>query len=199
MESQAFVQSIFDLSSSEFGIINIDEKELEFTSGTFEEKFGYSRKELAAFSKNKFFDITHPEDISKAEKKFQELEKSDPGEIVETLLRMRKSTGEYVWVLGRHTVFVRKEDGSPKKLASVLDDVNKLVEMESKLGELESQIVNKRCHTREDIVLLLSHMIGITSLIDRTDFKSDFHANVFGYLSDMIKRANKSIAESEVP
>ncbi len=135
---------------------------------------GYRLAELSPISIETWTDLTHPEDLKKAQQLLQQ-HFSGESENFEADYRMRHKDGHWVWVHSRGKVTHWEADGSPMWMFGTHMDVTERVEASRKLQSSQAKYQRLVDNVGEKFIIY-SHR-GIDGEVT---FVSDGVSNVFG-------------------
>ncbi len=144
------------------------------------EIIGYNLSELAPISIETWTNLTHPDDLKKAQKKLQ-AHFDGKAEDFEADFRMRHKNGHWVWVHSRGKVTHWEADGSPMWMFGTHMDVTERVEASRKLQASQAKYQRLVDNVGEKFIIY-SHR----GLDGEVTFVSDGVANVFGIGRDDI-------------
>ncbi|MBL8165725.1 MAG: PAS domain S-box protein, partial [Anaerolineae bacterium] len=104
------------------------------------EQLGYSAEEIAAMGQNHEMDaLLHPDDQTRLGDLVMQLVQAAPGDIVETVFRMRHKDGSWHWINIREIVFDKTPDGLPRQLLGLARDVTERIQGEALQQENEKR------------------------------------------------------------
>lgn len=107
-----------------------------FFSARWAEMLGYTLPEISPFTNQTWNDLSHPDDLKKAESL---MEKHFSGKLdyYDCHVRMKHKDGRWIWTLHRGKVISWTEDGKPLLMSGTLQDINdhKLAEEALKTSE----------------------------------------------------------------
>jgi PAS domain S-box-containing protein len=136
----------------------------------WDRRMGYSDGEVDETMKD-IQSYVHPEDL---ERTINDLKAFIAGkkDIYETECRLRKKSGEYIWVVSRGTAIEYDEDGKPFRLAGVNIDITERKEKEAFIKERENEY--KKLFKESERRSLLNRLLFNCSntILDSKDFKT---------------------------
>lgn len=191
----AFIKSLYRASHVAFGSVDMLNEEILYSSGHVEKMLGYSSEELAGQTANNFESLVHPEDVALNQQARQNLINSKEGEVIEYILRVRKSDGSYLHMLIRDIVFERNEEKIPTKYSTIIQDVTMMAELESELArkvEALGEISYKNSHQLRAPV---ANIIGLVDLLKRDNFKTEYNEKIVRHLEETVKKLDQIIHE----
>jgi len=156
---------------------------------------GLSNQELSRFSGEELRNLIHPEDIQILERANKELLTSKDDRLVQSTIRMRHSSGKYVWIHSRRMVFERDENHIAVKFGGVHEEITELknleLELERKVQQLEEVSYRNSHELRTPVVSIL----GLLDLIDEKSFNSEFDKLVLLHLRKTVVKLDQVIHE----
>ncbi len=191
--SLAFVKSLIYASPVAFGSIDMVNDQIIYSSGKAEELLGYSATELKQLSNHNFRSIVHPEDIEISANALRRLQESNEGEIVESIFRVRKATGEYIHLLVRDIVFERNQAHIPTKFTTIVQDISHTVDLERQLAEKVAALKEISFKNSHDLRAPVANIIGLVDLLKTHNFKTEFTERIFRYLEETVKKLDDVI------
>jgi len=138
------------------------------------EMLGYELKDIEQ-NADSFFNIIHPEDKNRVEKKLDRYLKNEDKEY-SIEFRARCKSGKYKWILTKGKIFKKDEDGNPVRMAGTHLDINKI-----KTTELKRQRQLRR--------FLESVIEIISDIIERRDHYTSGHQERVAELAAAIARS----------
>ena len=193
--SFAFIKSLFKASPVGFGSIDIANDEVIYSSGYAEKLLGYSSEELKNLSKRNFKSIVHPDDFTFSENAISRLMKSEEGEIIESVLRIRKKDDSYVHLLVRDIAFERDENRIPTKFSTIIQDISETVELEKLLSEKVEALKKISFKNSHEVRAPVASIIALVDLLRPQNFKSEYTEKIFRCLEDTVKKLDDIIRE----
>lgn len=193
--SFAFIKSLYKASPVAFGSMDIANEEIIYSSGHAEALLGYSSEEFKLLSKQNFKSIVHPEDLAASEEALGRLMQSSDGEIVEVVLRIRKSDGTYIHLLVRDIVFERDSENVPTKFSSIVQDVSHTVELERELSEKVKALKEISYKNSHEVRAPVANIIALVDLLKPQNFKTSYTEKIFRYLEETVKKLDDIIRE----
>jgi diguanylate cyclase (GGDEF)-like protein/PAS domain S-box-containing protein len=108
-----------------------------FYSTTWARMLGYTRSELPATS-DLWLNLTHPDDRDRALASGEQ-HLAGLTEIIETELRLRHKSGEWIWVLDRGGVVERDAEGRPLRMVGVQTNITRQKAAEQALEQVNAR------------------------------------------------------------
>ncbi len=133
-----------------------------FFSKKWLDMLGYSRSDIKTY--DDWLSIIHPEDLPRVIEDIRAHTYDRNGEHLVCEYRLRKKSGEYIWVLGRGKAFVDK-DGKPIRLSMMSMDIDEKKAADKKLKELVAKELAKnerkrRLLIQQNKMAAMGEMIG---------------------------------------
>ena len=196
-ETENFIQSIINISPLEYEAFDLLKNSLTYSSGLAEKLTGYTREELIKLSRDHFQALIHFDDREKVAANFQRLKQSSPGEIIETICRVKKADGSYMWVRTREQVYERDEQGRAWKIASVAEDVSEKMALEQKLEETVALLEKISYKNSHDVRGPVASILGLIHLISNENFVGEYDRMIIGHLKRSVSKLDSIIWEIE--
>lgn len=191
--TKKFLYSIYRSAPTHFGAIDLCNKELIFSSGLAEKLLGYTGEEVNRYAKDDFKEIIHPDDLPKQERLFEQLQKSEDGEVVRSILRVKSHDGSYLHFQVNDMVYERRGDGTPTKYSTVIEDVTEEAKAKEKLAEackIIREIKHKNSH---ELRAPVANMISIVNLMKEEHFHNDYQRELIHYLGVTVEKLDEII------
>ena len=149
-EEQYFVKKVTETTPDIITVFDLEKKSNVYGNRELTEVLGYSSEEMEELRKDPQFIIKmiHPEDIGLAVKFLNDYREYTGTEAREVEYRVRKNTGQFIWVSARYHVFRRDGKGRPVQIIGITRDVN-----DKKIADEELKQANFKLHeTNEELV-----------------------------------------------
>jgi PAS domain S-box-containing protein len=160
MESQRFVNRITDTTPNIIYLFDLAENRLVYINDRVRDILGYSPEGI---KKLKFTELAPPAAREVLKLRKERFSESSDGDIIESEYQMKNSRGELRWFYSRDVVFNKTDDGQPKLILGMAQDIS-----ERKITEEE--IRNSRQQLRE----LLAHQQSVRE-DERTRISREIH------------------------
>ncbi|GAB4284243.1 MAG: hypothetical protein Fur0025_14830 [Oscillatoriaceae cyanobacterium] len=139
-ESQRWLKQIADTSPSVLYLYDLVEHRNIYVNPAISTVLGFTPEEIQALGDDFIRTFIHPDDFASAINYFQRLEKSQDGEILENLYRMRNRQGEWRWLFSRDTGFNRDANGRVRQILGVAQDITDRINAEKSLEQLNQEL-----------------------------------------------------------
>ncbi|MEB3227226.1 MAG: PAS domain-containing protein [Synechocystis sp.] len=129
-ESQAFIQGITDASPDVLYVFDLQTYRNIYINHQSTQALGYSPEEIQVMGDHFLAILLHPEDVDRVLKHFEQVQRAQPGMVLEIECRLRTKDGHWRWFMGRTTSFKRNGAGEVEQIVGVAQDITqrKLVE-----------------------------------------------------------------------
>lgn len=189
-----FIKSILRSSPVYYGAIDLRDNKLIY-SDDFNNLLSYSKEKMQKFASRSFEDIVHIEDLSKLRKARKELLKSKPGEVIKTIVRIKRSDGKYLDIQLNYAIYEWDTNGEPIKSSTVAEDITNEADLKKSLKEKLKIIDKVNYKNSHDLRGPVSSLMGLLELIDASSFKSEYHHEVFLCLKKTVQKLDTIIHE----
>ena len=122
-ESNQFVESIADQSTSIIFVFDLDTMANVYSNRNVAEFLGYSVAEVQAMGSDLLSVMLHPDDLPLVQSHFAQFAGKADGEVVELEYRAQHVSGEWRWIWNRETIFKRHADGAPWQILGTAHDI----------------------------------------------------------------------------
>ncbi|WP_017731024.1 PAS domain-containing protein [Nafulsella turpanensis] len=149
-EEQYFVQKVTETTPDIISVFDLEKRANIYGNRELTQVLGYSAEEMEELRKDPLFlpKMIHPEDMQNATQFLKEYREYTGTEAREVEYRIRRNTGEYIWVSARYHVFRRDAKGFPIQIIGITRDIN-----EKKKADEELKQTNFKLHeTNEELV-----------------------------------------------
>lgn len=128
-----FLNQILDTAPNFVFLVDLQSSKLLYANHTFASFLGYTSGRQEDLNLSIVERIMHPEDLQAYQERFNRLQSSDEGEVVETELRLRDVNDDWRWFHCRATVFSRDQDGQPLQCLFTSQDITRRRRLEEQL------------------------------------------------------------------
>lgn len=190
-----FVRSIFKSSPVYYGAVDIKSNELIYSSDLAKTILHYSKEQMQEFARKDFEKILHPDDLPKLKNAKQKLIESADGEVIKTIVRMKRSDGKYLHIQLNDTVYERDDKSVPVKFSTVAEDITAEAGLKEELEKYLTIIEKVNYKNSHALRGPVSSLMGLTNLIDVTSFKSEYHHKILICLKKTVGKLDSIIHE----
>lgn len=131
--NQTLLNAVIDANSIGTWILNLQTRTLEINEN-WAKILGYTLRELMPVDMDTWQNLTHPDDLKKCLKMFEEYDKGLIN-YYESPIRMKHKKGEWVWIRTRGSITTRTEDGKAEFSLGTHLDINAQMIAEANLKE----------------------------------------------------------------
>ncbi|MBD2039674.1 diguanylate cyclase domain-containing protein [Microcoleus sp. FACHB-672] len=121
--SQHFIQKMADAIPYLMYIYDLVEQQNVYANHQITGILGYTPEEVQEMGQALFFNLMHPEDLTRLPAHQGKLIMMQDGEVMELEYRMKHRSGEWRWLRGRELVFSRTDEGVPKQILGTAQDI----------------------------------------------------------------------------
>ncbi len=107
-----------------------------FVNQGIESILGYAARDTQVPGNAIMQENIHPDDYLKVEWHKEQLQLAEDGAVIEMEFRMRHADGEWRWLHGRDTVFLRDDDGVPVQILGIAQDITQRKRLEQEVLEI---------------------------------------------------------------
>lgn len=190
-----FIRSVIHVAHVDFSSYDLKNHALVYSSGLAAELLGYSEEEMFHFSENYNDEILHPDDLDRMHKKWEELQSSSPGQIVEAIARYRRKNGGYIWGYTRKMVSDWDNDGKPIKVTTVAQDITELVSIQSELEERVAQLEKISFLNAHELRGPVASILGLTNLMSREGMIGEYYSEMLNHLTRTVTKLDGVVTE----
>ncbi|MGK4569324.1 PAS domain-containing protein [Flavobacterium sp. 3HN19-14] len=115
------LRGISETSADILYIMNINTRQLRFTTRNIAKDLGYSEEEIAHMNEP-LFDVMHEQDIPAMQLHIENMKTAKPGEVREIEYRLRYADGTLRFYRDRNTVYKTDPDGTPIEKLGISQD-----------------------------------------------------------------------------
>lgn len=190
-----FLHSLFEVTHVEFQTYDILNHKLLFSSGVVQQLLGYTPDEYLDLSQDFYKNILYPEDLKTVQDTIANLLQAKNGQIVEMTVRLRKRSGDYIWVYSRQMIYEKNPVNHICTIIREVEDVTKLVELQE---ELKAKVDQLKIVSYKNSHLLRSPVVSIIGLVDLVEehgITSEHNRQILYYLKEAIIKLDEVIHE----
>lgn len=190
-----FLHSLFEVTHVEFQTYDILNHKLLFSSGVVQQLLGYTPDEYLKLSEDFYKNILYPDDLKIVEATVEKLLQAKNGQIVEMTIRLRKHSGDYIWVYSRQMIYEKNPVNHICTIIREVEDVTQLVELQQ---ELKAKVDQLKIVSYKNSHLLRSpvaSIIGLVDLVEEHGITSEHNRQILYYLKEAIIKLDEVIHE----
>ncbi len=129
-ERQHLLQKILDTEPGTLYIYDLDERKNVYVNRHWLSAFGYTAEETQAMGEDLSVLLFHPDDLPRIAEHHENWRQSGEGEIRALQFRVRSKAGEWRWLDGRETPFLRTESGDVHQILGIAYDITDQIRMQ---------------------------------------------------------------------
>ena len=190
-----FIKSVIDVSHVDFSSFDLKNHALVYSSGLARRLLGYSEEEMKSFAEDFNRQIIHPDDLPVVEDKLQEILESEPGQIIETIVRYKRKDGRYIWGYTRKIVSERDAQGAPLKVTTVAQDITELVDIQDELSRRVQELDAISYRNAQELRGPVASILGLTHLMKDKRLLDDHLIENIDHLMEAVKKLDDVVAE----
>ncbi|KAB7726506.1 PAS domain-containing protein [Rudanella paleaurantiibacter] len=142
LNQQKFTQSVLEASPSLTYIFDLTTRSNTYVSNQITDILGYTAEEISAKGDALLSTLLHPQDISDANKRFQQFLEQEENDVLSAEYRMQHKSGNWIWLYDRARVFQRDIQGTPIQILGVATDITERKQLEKELQEQFDELQN---------------------------------------------------------
>lgn len=173
-ESHRLVRRIADATPDIIYIFDILEHDLVYVNAGLTRLLGYTQEYIRGLGESVYQELIHPEDLAKIDGIRRQDSIISKEDVMELGFRIKHADGEWRWFLSRNIAFSTTEDGRPKQLLGIIQDVTARRRMEEQLENYYKYLeatVNERTQelteTNELLESVFSNIYVLIAYMDR--------------------------------
>lgn len=120
-------------------VFDLVERRNVYANQSLSDLLGYSPTEVAALGDRLLATIVHPDDLPRIAEHHARVQEALPGALLEVECRVRDAGGSFRWLHSWETVLTRDEQGRPRRLLGIAQEVTARVQMEQELRDSRRQ------------------------------------------------------------
>lgn len=193
-KAKDFQDSVYSLLPCIVYVHNMKTMCNEYTNKELTDLLGYSSDEVKEMGANFTAALTHPDDLPKAMKHFQELEKLEDGKSLSIECRVMHKISGYRWLLTEDTVFERDEKGQVIRIMGIATDITSQKETEASLRSTNQELEQFAFVAAHDLKSPITNIESFLSLLkEDTEVKSLGSRQALDLIDKSVVIAKKTI------
>ncbi|EYF06177.1 PAS domain-containing protein [Chondromyces apiculatus] len=132
-----------DLSPNLIYLYDLDDRTNLYANRQIAESLGYSVEEMQHMRGTLMATIGHPEDMATMPEHIARLRLAADGDVLEVTYRCRRPDGSWRWLLSRDIVYGRDDEGVPRLILGIVEDVTERRRSEEELHLQEDEIARQ--------------------------------------------------------
>ena len=190
-----FIKSVIEVSHVDFSWYDLKNHAMLYSSGLASKILGYTEEEMKAFAKDYNRKIIHPDDIEVVDAKLEEIKKSKPGQVIETIVRYKRKDGRYIWGYTRKIVSERDEDGNPSKITTVAQDISELVSIQEELDRSVAELERISYTNAHELRGPVASILGLTNLLREKGLLDDHLKDIINHLGITVQKLDSVVSD----
>ncbi len=138
-ESRRLVERIAEMVPSILYVYDLKEKRNVFVNNRIQALLGYSGEESVRQGSAILRDHLHPDDVYQIERANEQYQVVEDDAIIESEFRLRHANGEWRWLHSYETIFSRDDDGSPRQILGMAQDITEHKRLEQEVLDIAAQ------------------------------------------------------------
>jgi PAS domain S-box-containing protein len=132
---QHLLQKILDTEPGTLYIYDLEERKNVYVNRHWLSAFGYTAEETQAMGEDLSMLLFHPEDLQRIAEHHENWRQAGEGEIRSIQYRVRSKAGEWRWLDGRETPFLRTETGQVQQILGIAHDLTDQIQMQQAISK----------------------------------------------------------------
>lgn len=190
-----FLHSLFEVTHVEFQTYDILNHKLLFSSGVVQQLLGYTPDEYLKLSEDFYKNILYPDDLKMVENTIDKLLHAKDGQVVEMTVRLRKHSGDYIWVYSRQMIYEKNPVNHICTIIREVEDVTQLVELQEELKAKVNQLKVVSFKNSHLLRSPVASIIGLVDLVEEHGITSEHNRQILYYLKEAIVKLDDVIHE----
>jgi PAS domain S-box-containing protein len=148
-ESRRFVERIAEMIPSILYVQDLRDQRIIYVNFRIETILGYVAADFKRPGMDVFRQNYHPEDLARLEWLQERYQAAEDHEVIDTEFRFRHANGEWRWFHNRSTIFMREDDGTPRQVIGIAQDITERKRLEEEVLEiatLEQRRIGQELH-----------------------------------------------------
>jgi diguanylate cyclase (GGDEF)-like protein/PAS domain S-box-containing protein len=104
------------------------------------EVLGYTSEEFQALGSNALPSLLHPDDVPQVLHHLMRHEEAEDGKVLYHEYRVQHRDGEWRWLHSREVVFLRNDEGQPRQVLGIAQDITERKRLEEQLREANTRL-----------------------------------------------------------
>jgi PAS domain S-box-containing protein len=192
---EELVQGILKVSLSSVTMIDFIARRMTFSSGQIMKKLGYQEEELVQLSTNFYEHIINQEDKPKLKSHLDKLIESQPGKVLECLLRFRNKNGIYHTIMLRDSVFARDAQGYPQEVICSAIDITQYLHMKARMDENIKFIKELSFKNSHEMRAPVATILGLVQLMKHELHSQGLVLELISYLEQTVIKMDTVIRD----
>jgi PAS domain S-box-containing protein len=194
-----FIKSVIEVSHVDFSWYDLKNHAMLYSSGLASKILGYSDEEMKTFAKDYNRKIIHPDDIEVVDAKLEEIKNSEPGQVIETIVRYKRKDGRYIWGYTRKIVSERDESGNPSKITTVAQDISELVSIQEELDRCVAELDRISYRNAHELRGPVASILGLTNLLRDKGFLDGHLKEIINHLGVTVMKLDSVVSDLSKP
>ena len=166
------IMGLMGISIGSINIYDFLKNRVTFSQWHIMSRLGYSPDEYVPMSSDFFKLILHPDDDVIIRRQIEKIVGSKPGEVIESVFRLRNKLGDYHWVAMRDYVTERTESGAVSQLVGSIVDISRYKAIKQELDDNLSMLDTLSYRNSHELRAPVATVLGLVRII-RHELKTD--------------------------
>lgn len=147
--NELFLRKIANALPEAVYVQDFSEQKIFFFNNAFSKALNYATDDDNSIRFEEFFDLIHPDDLKMEINFLDRIQALPEGQPLESVIRVRKSDGSYIWAFNKEVVFSRNEKGEITQVLGISENITSKhisdLEMQS-MQDIMEQFFSKSTH-----------------------------------------------------
>ncbi len=194
-EQEELLRGIIKISPATIDIYDILHKRIVYSSGLSPQMLGYSEEEYISLSREFTEKLIHPKDHAVLAEHLQKIMQARDEEIIHCQLRIKKSSGDFIWISLNHGVFRRDANQKPAQLLGSALDITDYKDKEQHLRKVLKILETYSFRNAHELRGPVATILGLVRFMKEEISYPPRAIQLIGYLEQTVQKLDQIIHE----
>ena len=193
-----FIKAVLNISPLYYGIVDLKKECWVFRSSIkneVDQLTGRTEEKLRLSLKEEIQDLIHEDDKPYALNNLAQLKEASSDSTNELVMRLKATTGDFIWVRSISRVFQWDENDKPYLGIMVVENINERINIENKIKELVLELEEISYRNSHEVRAPVASILGLTDLLLKESDISQEALKVVECLSKSVHHLDTIIKE----